>query len=105
MQRQDGEGGRIQEKLPTKSSWRESGKLETAAGTKLKREKGERRKQKGEGLNSIKTINKGSTKAATPQLHTWRCSGGKGESPEQRGVGEVLGPHGEKRFHCWKDIW
>ena len=26
-----------------KSSWRESGKLETAAGTKLKREKGERR--------------------------------------------------------------
>ena len=26
-----------------KSSWRESGKLETAAGTKLKRKKGERR--------------------------------------------------------------
>ena len=26
-----------------KSSWRESGKLETAAGTKLKGEKGERR--------------------------------------------------------------
>ena len=26
-----------------KSSWRESGKLETATGTKLKREKGERR--------------------------------------------------------------
>ena len=39
------------------SSWRESGKLETAAGTKLKREKGE---EKGEGLNSIKTVNKGS---------------------------------------------
>ena len=31
-----------------KSSWRESGKLETAAGTKLKREKGEKRKEKGE---------------------------------------------------------
>ena len=29
--------------LLSKSSWRESGKLETAAGTKLKREKGERR--------------------------------------------------------------
>ena len=29
-------------RLP-KSSWRESGKLETAAGTKLKQEKGERR--------------------------------------------------------------
>ena len=57
-----------------KSSWRESGKLETTAGTKLKREK-------GQGLNSIKTVNKGSTKSATPQLHTWRCSGEKGESP------------------------
>ena len=57
-----------------KSSWRESGKLETAAGTKLKREK-------GEGLNSIKTVNKRSTKAATPPLDTWQCSGGKAESP------------------------
>ena len=36
-----------------KSSWRESGKLETATGTELKREK-------GEGLNSIKTVNRGS---------------------------------------------
>ena len=32
-----------------KSSWRESGKLETAAGTRLKREKGERRKRKEKG--------------------------------------------------------
>ena len=64
-----------------KSSWRESGKLETAAGTKLKREK-------GEGLNSIKTVNKGSAKAATPQLDTWWCSDGKGESPgTERGPG------------------
>ena len=32
-----------------KSSWRESGKLETATGTELRRkEKGERRKEKGE---------------------------------------------------------
>ena len=29
-----------------KSSWRESGKLETATGTKLKREKGEKRKER-----------------------------------------------------------
>ena len=29
----------------------------------------------------MKTVNKGSAKAATPQLPTWRCSGGKGESP------------------------
>ena len=33
------------------------------------------------GLKSIKTVNKGSTKSATPQLYTWWCSGGKGESP------------------------
>ena len=44
-----GEGGRIWEQHPSpKSSWRESGKLETATGTKLK-------KEKGDGLNSIKT--------------------------------------------------
>ena len=37
-------GGKTTGKAPLpKSSWRESGKLETAAGTKLKREKGERR--------------------------------------------------------------
>ena len=61
-------------KAPPKSSWRESGKVETATGTELKREK-------GEGLNSIKTVNKGSAESATPQLDTWWCSGGKGESP------------------------
>ena len=72
-----------------KSSWRESGKLETAAGTKLKREK-------GEGLNSIKTVNKRSTKAATPQLNTWRCSGGKGESPgAEWGLGGSRATKGE----------
>ena len=38
---------------------REIGKLETAAGTELKREKGERRKEKGEGLNSIKDCKQG----------------------------------------------
>ena len=46
-QREDGDGprveGRIQEKHLSQSSWRESGKLETVTGTKLKREKGERR--------------------------------------------------------------
>ena len=40
-------GGQNTGKAPLpKSSWRESGKLETAAGTKLKREKGERRKER-----------------------------------------------------------
>ena len=78
-----GEGGEHTGKAPLpKGSWRESGKLETAAGTKLKREK-------GEGFNSVKTANKGSAKAATPQLPTWRCSGGKGESP-----GTEWGPGG-----------
>ena len=41
-----GGGGENMGKAPLpKSSWRESGKLEIAAGTKLKREKGERRKE------------------------------------------------------------
>ena len=74
-----GVGGREENtgKAPfSKSSWRESGKLEAATGTKLKREKGERR-----GLNSTKTVNKGSPKSANPQLDIWWCSGGKGESP------------------------
>ena len=99
-----GEGENMGKAPLPKSSWRESGKLETAAGTKLKREKGERR-----GLNSIKTVNKERAESATPQLDTWQCCGGKGESApspqEQSGVQEVLGPHGEKRFHCWKVIW
>ena len=93
-----GQGGMNAGKAPLpQSSWRESGKLEIAAGTKLKREK-------GEGLNSIKTVNKESAESATPQLDTWQCSGAKGEPQEQSGVREVLGPHGEKRFQCWKDI-
>ena len=58
MQREDGDGGggegrggREYRKPPPqkKSSWRESGKMETATGTELKREK-------GEDLNSIKTL-------------------------------------------------
>ena len=47
--------------------------------------------EKGEGLNSIKTVNEGSTKAATLQLDTWRCSGGKGECP-----GAEWGPGGSR---------
>ena len=46
--REDGDGGEEnmgKAPLP-KSSWRESVKLETATGTKLKREKGERRKER-----------------------------------------------------------
>ena len=60
-----------------KSSWRESGKVETVIGTEKKG-----RKEKGDGLNSIKTINRGSAESETPQLNTWRCSGGKGKSLE-----------------------
>ena len=68
-------GGEITGKAPlSKSSWRESGKVERATETELNREK-------GEGLNSIKTLKGGSAESETPQLHTWRCSGGKGESP------------------------
>ena len=39
----------------------------------------------------MKTVNKGSAKAATPQLQTWQCSGGKGESP-----GTEWGPGGSR---------
>ena len=35
--------GWVRESTPHKSSWRESGKVEIAAGTELEREKGERR--------------------------------------------------------------
>ena len=95
-----GGGGRIQGKAPPspKSSWRESGKVETAAGTELKREK-------REGLNSIKTINRGSAESETPQLNTWWCSGGKGESPGAEWGPEVFGPHGERRFPCRENTW
>ena len=69
-------GGENMGKAPFPKSWRGSGKVETAAGTELKREKGERR-----GLNSIKNVNSGNTESETLQLHTWWCSGGKDESP------------------------
>ena len=42
MQREGRDSGENMGKAPLpKSSWKEGGKLETAAGTKLKREKGE----------------------------------------------------------------
>ena len=41
-----GGGGDVGKAPLLKSSWRESGKLETATGTKLKRKKGERRRFK-----------------------------------------------------------
>ena len=79
-----GEGGEQGKITPPQSSRRESGKLETATETKLKREK-------GESLNSINTVNKGNAKAATPQLDIWQCSGGKDESP-----GTEWGPGGSR---------
>ena len=69
-----------------KSSWRESGKLETVTGTELRREKGEKKERV---LNSIKAINRGRTENL--QLNTWWCSGGKGESP-----GTECGPGGSQ---------
>ena len=41
MWREDGDWGEYR-----KSTWRESGKVKTAAGTELKREKGMRRKER-----------------------------------------------------------
>ena len=65
-------GGRIQEKHPSPK----------AAGEKVENWKQPQGlKEKGKGLNSIKTVNKGSAESATPQLDIWRCSGGKGGSP------------------------
>ena len=50
MQREDRDVGENTGKAPLpKSSWRESGKLETVTGTELQREK-------GDGLNSIKIL-------------------------------------------------
>ena len=46
LKREDVDGGwgwRIWEKHPPQSSWKESGKVETAAGTEIKKEKGEKR--------------------------------------------------------------
>ena len=45
LKRGQGRGGRVKNmgKATPQSSWRENGKVETAAGTELKREKGERR--------------------------------------------------------------
>ena len=60
------------------------------------------RKEKGEGLNSIKTVNQGSAKAATPQLIPGGALVGRANPQEQSGVREVLRPHWEKQFHCWK---
>ena len=99
---EDGDGGRVQDlSLPPqkKSIWRESGKIEAATGTEQKREQ-------GEGLNSMKTINSRSAESETLQPNTWRCSGGKGKSPGSESEAlRVLRLHGDRRFPCWDDIW
>ena len=105
MQKEDGDGGgddgEYEKSTPRKSGWREA--VSTAAGTELKREKG--RKEKREGLNSSKTVNKGSTESATPQIDTWQCSGGKGEYPGTEWGPGFFRPHGERQFPCWEDTW
>ena len=95
-----GGGGEYGKSTPPKSSWRESGKVETAAGTELKREK-------GESLNSINIINKGSAESETLQLNTWRCSGEKGESPGAEWGPGFFRPRGERWFPCFPagDTW
>ena len=85
------------EPLP-KSSWRESGKLETAAGTKLKREK-------GDGLNSIVTVTRGAQRLQLCSSIPGSVLVGRANPQEQSGVWEVLRPHAERSFHCWKGIW
>ena len=63
--------------------------METATGTELK-------KEKGEGSNSIKTVNRGNAESAAPQLDTWRCSGRKGEFPgADWGLGDSRATQGE----------
>ena len=94
-------GGRIWEKHPSPKAAGE--KVENWKQPQALNEKG--RKEIGEGLNSIKTINKGSAKAATRSSLPGGALVGRANPQEQSGVREVLGPHGEKRFHCWKDIW
>ena len=92
VERRERMGGGYRKSTPLpKSSWRDSGKVEKAAGTELKREKGERRAFKFHE----DSINRGSTASATLQLNTWRCAGRKGESPgAEWGLG-VFGPHAE----------
>lgn len=93
------EGGSIQEKHP----------FPKAAGEKVENWKQlqglKGRKEKGEGLNSIKTVTKGAQRLQLRSSTPGSALVGKVNPQEQSGVQEVLGPHGEKRFHCWKDIW
>ena len=91
-------GRRIQEKHLPRKLLERKWKVETATGTELKREK-------GEGLNSIQTINRGSAESETPQLNIWRQSGGKGESPGAEWSPGFFRLHREKWFPCWKDTW
>ena len=66
----------------------------------------EERKEKGEGLNSIKTLKTGG--AQSLKLCSSVSGGalvGRVNPLEQSGVQVVHRPHKEKRFHCWTDIW
>ena len=92
-------GSRVQEKYShPKSSWREKEKVivETLQGTEQKKEKG-----KGEGLNSIKTVETGGVQSLKLHSSTLWCSGGKGESSgADCEVLGVLRPHRERRLPC-----
>ena len=87
--------GRIWEKYPSLK----------AAGDKVVNEKQPEglnykgRKKNGEGLNSIKTVNKESTESSTPQLNTSCSAVGKEESPRAQWGPGGSWAHGEKQFH------
>ena len=63
--------------------------METAAGTELKREKGERR-----GLTSTKTVNRGGQSLKRRSSIPGGALVGRANPQEQSGVRAVLGPHG-----------
>ena len=78
MQRQDGDGGQNMGKAPCPQKQLER---KWKKGKQLQGPSKKGRKEKGEGLNSIKTINRGSAESETPQLNPWQCSGREVEAP------------------------
>ena len=87
-------GGKICERHPSRKA---TGKWKNEESQGLKREKGERR-----WFKFIKTVKRGAQRLQLCSLIPGGARVGRINSQEQSGVWEVLG---EKRFHCWKDIW
>ena len=83
--------GRIREKQPSPKGAGE--KVENWKQPQGLNQKG--RKEKGEGFNSTKTINKGSAKAATRSSLPGGALVGRANPQEQSGVWDILEPHGK----------